>query len=180
MNQAIRNLIPFDLQHDAKHELFISLYEKEEKDNGFIEKGTNEGWLIWYCIRTLMNFTRGSKFKRDYLNYNFEPIDYDSNILNVKEEEASEINIDARIDRLLECLEPLNNVERRIFEDYAFGENISEFSRNSGVPRKTLLNIINKVKSHLESKIITNDILNGNPTDDISDRIQSVWQLELF
>jgi len=168
------------LQHDAKHELFISLYEKEEKDKGFIERGINEGWMQWYCVRTLMNFTRGSDFKRKYLNPRIDPIDFNSNVLNIKEDEASEINIDARIDRLLECLEPLNSVERRIFEDYAFGENISEFSRKSQVPRKTLLNIINKVKSHLESKIITNDILNGNNVDDISDRVQQVWQLELF
>lgn len=157
--------------------MFISLFEKEEKDNGFIEKGTTEGWLIWYCIRTLMNFARGSKFKREYIDHKHEP--YNSNDIEIQDEEY-DYHYDVRLSVIMESSMHIGELEMRLFEKYADGENISDFSRKSGIPRKTLINIINKVKLHLKNKVKQHDSINGNPCNDIHDRIQSVWQLELF
>lgn len=175
INQAIKNIIPFDLQSDAKHELFVAIYRRESKEEGFIERGYNEKWITWYCIRTLMNFVSGSKFQKEFILKKTMPIDYDSNIIS---EDDYDLDKDELTEKMLKEFDQLGWMDKEIFTRYANNENISQLSIDSGIPRNTLLYIINRVKTHLKDQL--HDSTNSNHNSNLPSGLREVRQLKLF
>lgn len=178
LNKAISKLIPYDLQHDAKHELFVSLYEKDIKECGWLDKAYHEGWILFYCVRTLMNFAKGSKFKREFIDYH-ESFNIENNDIIEEEYDLALDNLTQNlIDKVKDGLIDIRFVDQKVFELYANGANISQLSRDVGIPRNTLLNIISKVKNHFKEQFYDSDYLNS--LGDISPDIRNVRQLSLF
>lgn len=164
--------------------MFIAIYEKEEKEQGFINKANEEGWLIWYCIKTLMNFRNGSKFKREYFNYIEANRPISTEIGEEPEDDSIPYNLEndyitqSMIDTVVEAMEHLGFCEQKVFELYSDNVNISQLARDTGIPRNTLVNIIFKVKQHLKNKI--NDRTHISYVSGLPANVREVRQLELF
>ena len=167
-NEAIAKLIPSHLQHDAKHEVFIALYDKEEKDCGFLERGHSEGWVVWYMIRTVMNFSRGSKFHREYFTAHAEIENIEDNKIEDYDFERDE-QLTAFENQVVYCFQKLHWTDREIFNVYLQGENMVEFSKKTMIPYRSLKHIIKRVKDTIKQQY--HDSINSNSFDDLPARV---------
>jgi len=174
-NEAISKLIPTHLQHDAKHEVFIALYDKEEKEVGFLERGYSEGWVVWYMIRTVMNFSRGSKFHREYFKSHEEIDNIEDNKIEEYDFERDE-KLTAFEQQVTDCFQNLHWTDREIFNVYLQGENMVEFSRKTMIPYRSLKHIIKRVKDTIKQQY--HDSINSNSIDDLPARVCKIEQRE--
>lgn len=150
INQAISKMRPIDIQQDLKQEVFIALYEREGKENGFVMRGYSEGWLTWWLVRVMLNKVNDRNFFRDYI---FKQLEVHEELIVVDDEPDLELmnQVQETLDAISSRFQKLYWVDKAIFEKYANNENISNLSRETGIPYRTLCRIINNVKTKLKN-----------------------------
>ena len=151
-----------DNYEDLRQEVALMLLEKEIAEPGFIQTAYNDKWLNWWVVRVAMNMskTKGkiTKMFRHEDNYHNES-GVNTEVLNLEhyDEEfelqpnEEEINIERKL-KLIEKIQDnpnFNNYEKQLIDLYAQGVNISNLSKETGIPLRSLAWSIAKIKNQI-------------------------------
>ncbi len=151
-NRLLRaaNVITRNNEITAQELLHYSLLIFLEKSN--IKDILDSGGATFYCIRIMLNSynSKSSPFARLYLS-KFEPL-YDINYESYSEPiEDDSVTLSAQIEAELSSL---YWYDRELFkllveEDHT----ISSLSRVTGIPRRSISSVINRVRKHIKNKL---------------------------
>ena len=144
INSAISKMQPFELQDDLRQEVFLVLCEMDE-DRLF--QMFNDGYLKYFIVRTILNMAKSdrSNFSRTFRKVYEEVQDQPT------EEYDESIN-----EKLNKSMEILHWYEREVMKLFAESGNLLQVSRDTGIPYRSLLKTVKKVKTLLKYKIRNN------------------------
>jgi len=142
INDAINKIEPYWLRDDLKSEVFLVLCEMEESR---LLQMFNDGYLKYFIVRTILNMAKSdrSNFSRTFRRV-YEEVS-DNYQVEVYDESIS--------DKLRKSMEVLHWYEKEIFRLYSESGNLLKVSRDTGIPYRSLLKTVKKVKTLLKYKI---------------------------
>lgn len=142
INEAIGKMQPFELQADLRQEVFLVLCEMDEER---LFKMYEDGYLKYFVVRTIVNMAKSdrSNFARTFRKVYEEIGDLGS----------VEIYDESLTERLTTSMEILHWYEKEIFKLWAECGNLLQVSRDTGIPYRSLLKTIKKVRLLLKYKI---------------------------
>lgn len=135
---------PYHLQDELRQEVFLVLCEMDE-DRLF--QMFNDGYLKYFIVRTILNMAKSdrSNFSRTFRKVYEEVQDQPT------EEYDESIN-----EKLNKSMEILHWYEREVMKLFAESGNLLQVSRDTGIPYRSLLKTVKKVKTLLKYKIRNN------------------------
>ena len=148
IDNAIKKMQPFELQDDLRQEMFMVLCEMDEAK--FMSMHTG-GFLKFYLVRTMLSMIKSdrstffNKFRRVFTEWTekHDAPDYNDTI------QTDEISV-----KLNNSLKILHWYELEILRLYSEnGQNIMSLSRETGIPYRSLMKTIKKIKTILKYKI---------------------------
>ncbi len=144
INSAIGKMEPYYLQDELRQEVFLVLCEMDE-DRLF--QMFNDGYLKYFIVRTILNMAKSdrSNFSRTFRKVYEEVQDQPT------EEYDESIN-----EKLNKSMEILHWYEREVMKLFAESGNLLQVSRDTGIPYRSLLKTVKKVKTLLKYKIRNN------------------------
>jgi DNA-directed RNA polymerase specialized sigma24 family protein len=138
---------PVELQDDLRQEMFLVLCEMD--DTRLIEMHKN-GFLKYYLVRTMLTMIKSdrstfhNKFRRIFQEIGCavedKPVPVDEN------NEALHVGIET-------VMKELHWYENGIFKLYAENKNISELSRQTSIPYRSLSKTISDTRKKIKSKM---------------------------
>jgi DNA-directed RNA polymerase specialized sigma24 family protein len=144
---AIAKMNPVELQDDLRQEMFLVLCEMD--DTRLIEMHKN-GFLKYYLVRTMLTMIKSdrstfhNKFRRIFQEIGCavedKPVPVDEN------NEALHVGIES-------VMKELHWYENGIFKLYAENKNISELSRQTSIPYRSLSKTISDTRKKIKSKM---------------------------
>lgn len=144
---AIAKMNPVELQDDLRQEMFLVLCEMD--DTRLIEMHKN-GFLKYYLVRTMLTMIKSdrstfhNKFRRIFQEIGCavedKPVPVDEN------NEALHVGIET-------VMKELHWYENGIFKLYAENKNISELSRQTSIPYRSLSKTISDTRKKIKSKM---------------------------
>lgn len=144
---AIAKMNPVELQNDLRQEMFLVLCEMD--DTRLIEMHKN-GFLKYYLVRTMLTMIKSdrstfhNKFRRIFQEIGCavedKPVPVDEN------NEALHVGIET-------VMKELHWYENGIFKLYAENKNISELSRQTSIPYRSLSKTISDTRKKIKSKM---------------------------
>jgi DNA-directed RNA polymerase specialized sigma24 family protein len=144
---AIAKMNPVELQDDLRQEMFLVLCEMD--DTRLIEMHKN-GFLKYYLVRTMLTMIKSdrstfhNKFRRIFEEIGCavedKPVPVDEN------NEALHVGIET-------VMKELHWYENGIFKLYAENKNISELSRQTSIPYRSLSKTISDTRKKIKSKM---------------------------
>lgn len=147
ISQAIGKMQPADLQEDLRQEMFLVLCEMPEEK---LLQMYGDGYLKFFLVRTMLNMMKSdrstfyNKFRKVYTEIN-ESHD---------KTELPDHDLEELSGKLVKSLNVLHWYEKEIFRLYSEnGKNISELSRVTKIPYRSLFKTIRKVRIYLKYKI---------------------------
>lgn len=142
IGDAIGKMKPIELQDDLRQEVFLVLCEMEEDR---LLQMFNDGYLKYFIVRTILNMAKSdrSNFSRTFRRV-YEEVS-DNYQVEVYDESIS--------DKLRKSMEVLHWYEKEIFRLYSESGNLLQVSRDTGIPYRSLLKTVKKVKTLLKYKI---------------------------
>mgnify|MGYP006268971177 CR=1 FL=1 len=142
INEAIGKMQPYELQDDLRQEVFLVLCEMDEER---LFKMYEDGYLKYFVVRTIVNMAKSdrSNFARTFRKVYEEVGDLGS----------VEIYDESLTERLTTSMEILHWYEKEIFKLWAECGNLLQVSRDTGIPYRSLLKTIKKVRLLLKYKI---------------------------
>lgn len=142
IGDAIGKMKPVELQDDLRQEVFLVLCEMEEDR---LLQMFNDGYLKYFIVRTILNMAKSdrSNFSRTFRRV-YEDVS-DNYQVEVYDESIS--------DKLRKSMEVLHWYEKEIFRLYSESGNLLQVSRDTGIPYRSLLKTVKKVKTLLKYKI---------------------------
>lgn len=142
IGDAIGKMKPVELQDDLRQEVFLVLCEMEEDR---LLQMFNDGYLKYFIVRTILNMAKSdrSNFSRTFRRV-YEEVS-DNYQVEVYDESIS--------DKLRKSMEVLHWYEKEIFRLYSESGNLLQVSRDTGIPYRSLLKTVKKVKTLLKYKI---------------------------
>lgn len=145
INAAIRKMKPEHLQDDLKAEIFVVICEMTDERLFDIHE---RGFLKFFIVRTMLNM-----IKSDRSTF-FNKFRLMCNEIN----ETNETN-DVQDDEIVvgDVMANLHWYEREIFKIYVENRNIMKIARETGIPYRSLIKTITKVR-----EILKKQIRNGN------------------
>lgn len=147
IGQAIGKMQPSDLQEDLRQEMFLVLCEMPEEK---LLQMYGDGYLKFFLVRTMLNMMKSdrstfyNKFRKVY-----SEIDQSHDKTEEPDHDLEELS-----GKLVKSLDILHWYEKEIFRLYSEnGKNISELSRVTKIPYRSLFKTIRKVRIYLKYKI---------------------------
>jgi len=142
IGDAIGKMKPVELQDDLRQEVFLVICEMEEDR---LLQMFNDGYLKYFIVRTILNMAKSdrSNFSRTFRRV-YEEVS-DNYQVEVYDESIS--------DKLRKSMEVLHWYEKEIFRLYSESGNLLQVSRDTGIPYRSLLKTVKKVKTLLKYKI---------------------------
>jgi hypothetical protein len=144
---AIAKMNPVELQDDLRQEMFLVLCEMD--DTRLIEMHKN-GFLKYYLVRTMLTMIKSdrstfhNKFRRIFQEIGCavedKPVPVDES------NEALHVGIET-------VMKELHWYENGIFKLYAQNKNISELSRQTSIPYRSLSKTISDTRKKIKSKM---------------------------
>lgn len=144
---AIGKMNPVELQDDLRQEMFLVLCEMD--DTRLIEMHKN-GFLKYYLVRTMLTMIKSdrstfhNKFRRIFMEIGCavedKPMPVDEN------NEALHVGIET-------VMKELHWYENGIFKLYAENKNISELSRQTSIPYRSLSKTISDTRKKIKLKM---------------------------
>jgi hypothetical protein len=144
---AIAKMNPVELQDDLRQEMFLVLCEMD--DVRLIEMHKN-GFLKYYLVRTMLTMIKSdrstfhNKFRRIFQEIGCavedKPVPVDES------NEALHVGIET-------VMKELHWYENGIFKLYAQNKNISELSRQTSIPYRSLSKTISDTRKKIKSKM---------------------------
>ena len=144
---AIAKMNPVELQDDLRQEMFLVLCEMD--DTRLIEMHKN-GFLKYYLVRTMLTMIKSdrstfhNKFRRIFQEIGCavedKPVPVDEN------NEALHVGIET-------VMKELHWYENGIFKLYAENKNISELSRQTSIPYRSLSKTISDTRKKIKLKM---------------------------
>jgi len=141
INEAIGKMEPYYLQDELKQEVFLVLCEMEEER---LLQMFNDGYLKYFIVRTILNMAKSdrSNFSRTFRKV-YEEV----------QDQANEVYDESITEKLNKSMEILHWYEREIFRLFSESGNLLQVSRDTGIPYRSLLKTVKKVKTLLKYKI---------------------------
>jgi hypothetical protein len=145
INDAIGKMEPYWLRDELRQEVFLVLCEMDEDR---LLQMFNDGYLKFFIVRTILNM---AKSDRSNFSKTFRKV-YEEVSDNCTEEPYDE-TLSHKLDKSMEVL---HWYEREILKLFAESGNLLQVSRDTGIPYRSLLKTVKKVKTLLKYKIRNN------------------------
>jgi DNA-directed RNA polymerase specialized sigma24 family protein len=145
--QAIEKMNPVELQDDLRQEMFLVLCEMNE--SRLVDMHKN-GFLKYYLVRTMLTMIKSdrstfhTKFRRLFHEIGSGIID--------KPDQVNDNNEDLHV-RIEKTMKQLHWYENSIFNLYAENKNISELSRQTAIPYRSLSKTISDTRKKIKQKM---------------------------
>ena len=155
ISEAIAKMNPVELQDDLRQEMFLVLCEMDGQR--LIDMHKN-GFLKYYLVRTMLTMIKSdrstfhSKFRRVFMEigsgFEDRPIDVD----------VSNEQLHNTIDG---AMKKLHWYENGVFQLYSQNRNISELSRQTQIPYRSLSKTISDTRKKIKEKMKHKDVNNS-------------------
>lgn len=144
INSAISKMQPYWLQEELRQEVFLVLCEMDEDR---LVQMFNDGYLKYFIVRTILNMAKSdrSNFSRTFRKV-YEKV-------QDKPTEEYDESINKKLNKSMEIL---HWYEREVFRLFSESGNLTQVSRDTNIPYRSLLKTVKKVKTLLKYKIRNN------------------------